>query len=44
MAFVAALADSGDFAPYVPINNESGFQYYFAYAPCRTLSVIAQWT
>ena len=44
MVFVAALASSSGFDPYVPINNESGFQYHFACNACRTLSVFGQWT
>ncbi len=44
MIFVAALASTKGFEPYVPINNESGFQYHFACNGCRTLSVVGQWT
>lgn len=44
MVFVAALASSTGFEPYVPINNDSGFQYHFACNECRTLSVLGQWT
>jgi hypothetical protein len=44
MGFVAAMASAEAFPGGVHINNESGFQYHFACAPCHTLSVIAQWT
>lgn len=44
MYFVASMATPEGFAPAVAINNESGFQYHFACATCRHLSVIAQWT
>jgi hypothetical protein len=44
MTFVAAMANPEGFAPAIAVNNESGFQYHFACAPCRRLSVIAQWT
>ena len=44
MVFVAALASTTGFEPYIPINNESGFQYHFACNSCCTISVIAQWT
>jgi hypothetical protein len=44
MEFVAAMASVDEFEPYVPINNESGYQYHFACDRCKTISVIAQWT
>jgi hypothetical protein len=44
MVFVAAMASTPGFEPYIPINNESGYQYHFACNNCRTISVIAQWT
>ena len=44
MTFVAAMANVEGFDTYVPINNESGYQYHFACDTCHTLSVIAQWS
>jgi hypothetical protein len=44
MVFVAAMANTTGFDPYIPINNEGGFQYHFACNSCRTISVIAQWS
>lgn len=44
MAFVASMASPQGFTPAIPINNESGFQYHFACAGCRRISVLAQWT
>ena len=44
MVFVGAMASTIGFEPYVPINNESGFQYHFGCGNCRTISVIAQWS
>lgn len=44
MSFVAAMAGPRGFTPSIPVNNESGFQYHFACAKCRRLSVVAQWT
>lgn len=44
MVFVGSMATPVGFAPTIPINNESGYQYHFACRHCRRLSVIAQWT
>lgn len=44
MAFVAAMASPEEFEPAIPVNNESGYQYHFACAGCRRVSVVAQWT
>jgi hypothetical protein len=44
MAFVASMANPVGFTPQIAVNNESGFQYHFACAACRRLSVVAQWT
>jgi hypothetical protein len=44
MVFVASMARPEGFTPEIPVNNESGFQYHFACASCRRLSVVAQWT
>ncbi|MCI0380407.1 MAG: tetratricopeptide repeat protein [Gemmataceae bacterium] len=44
MVFVAAMTSTTGFEPYIPINNESGFQYHWACNDCGILSVIAQWT
>jgi hypothetical protein len=44
MVFVAAMASTPGFEPYIAINNESGYQYHFACNDCHTISVIAQWT
>lgn len=42
MVFVAAMASTPGFEPYIPI--EVGYLYHFACNNCHTLSVIAQWT
>ncbi|MCI0642461.1 MAG: hypothetical protein L0Y72_15370 [Gemmataceae bacterium] len=44
MVFVAAMTSTTGFEQYIPINNESGFQYHWACDVCGILSVIAQWT
>ena len=44
MSFVAAMGSTWrmGFAPELTINNGSGYQYHFACAPCRVLSVFGQ--